>query len=197
MMILSVVLENCIGSAVGNPIATDLTGLISGAASFETSSLSILVEGLSCSFALAIRFSDKIATASVRAASRITSPLLDGKAFPRSVLETAIFRMTVVARPIKHNKASQTVLIACGATMPIAPVPTEGDKLLTTHEGANAALTRLSCTRPQSSAFPAGSVRSSRLGRAHTRGLTRAAIDRMTQIVSQDAVRRRRQGSQY
>src|SRR5204863_1636820 len=109
MTILCVILETCFGSAVGEPIAIDLTGLMSGAASFETSSLCILVGGLFWSFVLAIRFSDKIATASVRAASRKTSAFVDGTAFASSVLGTAILTMTIVARPIKQNKASQTV----------------------------------------------------------------------------------------
>jgi hypothetical protein len=130
--ILSVVLESCFGSAVGNPVATVSTGLISGAVCFAASSVCSLVEGLFWSFVLAVRSSDKRATASVRAAPRVTSAFVDGTAFERSVLETAILTMRVVARPIRHNKASQTVRIACGATMPIVRVP--ADNAISCHD---------------------------------------------------------------
>src|SRR3954453_2027399 len=107
--ILAGVLESCFGSALDNSIAIASTGLTSSAASLETSSLSVLVVELFWSLVLAIRFSAKGAVASVRAAPGKAFAVADGRAFGRSLLETPNFTTTVAARPIKHNKASQTV----------------------------------------------------------------------------------------
>src|SRR5258706_13647473 len=61
LTIPSILLEGCFGAATGNAIATDLTDLTSGAASFvyAPSSLSAFVDGSFWSFVSAVTFSDE------------------------------------------------------------------------------------------------------------------------------------------
>ena len=116
MTILSIVLATCFGSAVGITSGIGFTGLTSRAASLVgTSSLSAFSFRNTVPI---VTFSDERAILLVRVVSRLTSDFGSGIARRTSAPvegDMRIFTTTVVATPIKHNSASQTILIACNA----------------------------------------------------------------------------------
>jgi hypothetical protein len=115
----SIFLETGFGSIVGNAIAVDAIDLSSGAASlvYETSSLSAFDKASLRSSVPALRFSDDSAS-SAGVARRTTSAFVTGTlpdASARASGAMPILTATIVVRPIRHKRASQTVLMACSA----------------------------------------------------------------------------------
>jgi hypothetical protein len=120
MTIVFIFFETDFGSVVGNAIARDAIDLTSGVTSFlcKTSSLSAFAKALLWSSVPAVRFSDESASPSVRVTGGATSGFVTGT--PAEALALArgampILTATIVARPIRQNKESQTVLIPYAA----------------------------------------------------------------------------------
>jgi hypothetical protein len=117
IMILSIFFETGFGSVVGNAIAIDAIDLTSGATSFEckTSSLSAFAKTSLWSSVAAVRVSDESASPSGKVACRNTSAFVTttpAEAFALASGAMPILTATIVARPIRQTRASQTVLIS-------------------------------------------------------------------------------------
>jgi hypothetical protein len=130
--IQSIFLESGFGSVVGKAIAVDAIDLTSGAASlvYETSSLSAFDKASLRSSVPALRFSDDSAS-SAGVARRTTSAFVTGTlpdASARASGAMPILTATIVVRPIRHKRASQTVLIdyAAHARSCLLALPCEG-----------------------------------------------------------------------
>jgi hypothetical protein len=119
MMIVFIFFESDFGSVAGNAIAIDAIDLTSGVTSFlcKTSSLSAFPNASLWSSGSACGCSDESATLSVRVTFK-TSAFVTGTPAEAFALEKGampILTATIVPRPTRQNRASQTVLIGCGA----------------------------------------------------------------------------------